>query len=147
MILVLLVLGSVTALADVTISSPLAPPPPNHNLTLTTPVVPAPGLILGWAGGSGADVSGSVEFNFGPKNWQPLSFDLLSMNGLKTEALGIFVPASKVLAAVGIALPAGSIWATLAAAVGGGPFVGYDTDTHKIAYGGYYRADVLQVNF
>jgi hypothetical protein len=148
LILTLLLLAVCTLGAQaVTISSPLAPPRASANLTLTAPVIPPPGIILGWAGGSGAGLTGSVAFNFGPAKWQPLSFDLISMDNFKTEVLGVFFPASKVLSAVGLTLPPGSIWAILAGAVGGGPYVGYDTDSKKAVWGGYYRASVLQVSF
>jgi hypothetical protein len=136
-----------SSFAGITISSPLAPPPASHNLTLTVPVIPAPGLILGWAGGSGAGVTGSVAFNFGPKSWQPLSFDLLSMNNLKTEGLGVFFPASKVAQVIGVNPPAGTIWATLLGAVGGGPYVGYDTNGKKVVWGAYYRASLLELSW
>jgi hypothetical protein len=149
-LLVIVLLALIVALpawAGVTISSPLAPPPASHGLTITAPVIPAPGLILGWAGGSGAGVTGSVAFNFGPKSWQPLSFDILSMDNFKTDGLGVFFPASAVAKVIGWSPATGSIWAILLNAVGGGPFFGVDTDTHKPAWGGYYRASVLAVNF
>jgi hypothetical protein len=136
------------AYGDVTFSSPLAPA--SHNLTVslpTPPPVPANGIVLGFAGGSGEGFTGSVDYNLAPPKWAPFSLDILALNNLKCPAVGGFCPLSKVLSVIGLSPPAGTIWATFVSAVGGGPYVGYDTGDKKLAWGGYYRAEVLSVNW
>ena len=151
-ILCALLLGGVTALGAVTITSPLAPTatptsvPGTLKVSLPAPPpVPAAGLVLGFVGATGQETTGTVSFNFAPAKLQPVSFDLLLMNNLKIPALGVFVPASKVVAALGWSPPAGSVWAVFLAAVGGGPWGTYSEG--KFTGGLYYRATVLQVSF
>ena len=147
LILTLLVLCVVGAQA-VTIDSPFVPVKATSNLSLAAPPpIPANGLVLGWAGGSGEGFTGSVNWNFAPAKTQPTSFDALAMNNLKTFAAGWFIPASTVTNALGVSPPAGSVWTTFLSAIGGGPYFGYDTQAKRIAWGAYYRAKVLAVNF
>jgi hypothetical protein len=146
-ILTLLVLCVVAAQA-VTIDSPFVPAKATANLSLAAPPpVPANGLVLGWAGGSGEGFTGSVNWNFAPAKLQPTSLDALALNNLKTYAAGWFIPASTATNLLGISPPAGSVWTTFLSAIGGGPYLGYDTQAKKIAWGAYYRARIISVGF
>jgi hypothetical protein len=132
----------------VTLDSPFMPQHATANLSVTAPPsIPANGLVLGWAGGSGQGFTGSVNWNFAPAKIQPTSIDALAMNNLKTYAVGWFIPAKTVTNLLGISPPAGSVWTVFLNAIGGGPCFGYDTSDKKIAWGAYYRAEVLAVNF
>jgi hypothetical protein len=143
-LLPLLFLPTLAAHAEVTLTSPLNPPPAAQISLSAPPAVPLPGLCLGWIGASGQSVSGEVALNFAPAKWQPLSVDLFTLSGSPYPALGLNVPAAKVAAALGINLGS-SLWNTFLGAISGGPWAGYTNG--KFTGGLYYRAEVLAVNF
>ena len=131
------------ARAEVTISSPLGAAGAAKLSLAAPPVVPAPGVCLGWVGATGERVSGEMALNFAPGKWQPLSVDLFTLDGVKVPAVGLNVPAAKVVGALGINL--GGVWGTFLGAVGGGPWGSYAGG--KFRGGLYYRAEVLAVSF
>jgi hypothetical protein len=148
----LLLFPLAAAQAEVTITSPLCPPPvtqalsesPIRSLLPAPPAVPLPGLCLGWVGASRRQISGEIALNFAPVKWQPLSLDLFTLDGVTLPALGLNVPAAKVVSALGINLGS-SLWSTFLGALGGGPWAAYAHG--KFTGGLYYRAEMLAVNF
>jgi hypothetical protein len=69
--------------------------------------------------------------------------DLFTLDGVKMPAVGINVPANKVMGALGI--NPGGLWGIFLGALGGGPWGTYAGG--KFRGGVYYRAEVLAVTF